>query len=72
MNRAKVLRARAEARRFIDRCNTLLDTEVIVGWEPKTGGINGPWQAYEAPAQQGAVRRASMDLTRALAEMRKP
>lgn len=33
---------------------------------------NGRKQRYNAPKFRGAVRRRSMDLTRALAEMRRP
>lgn len=70
MNRETVLQAVAEADRFIARVRELLDQQV-----PTYRGPNDypevPWQAHGAPAQQGAVRRASLDLTRSLARMRK-
>lgn len=73
MNRCTVEAARTEAQRFIKRCDELLATQVGA-YEPTTRSrVVRKWQhSTEAPKQTGAVRRASMDLTRALAEMRKP
>lgn len=55
-----IKRAQAEARRFLDRVDDLMFQV-----EEPTGHV---WSSKES----GALRRASMDLTRALAEMRKP
>ena len=74
MNRQTVKQARAEALRFVDRCNELLDI-VVDQYDPDTKSrIRLPWRSTTcgAPKQMGAVRRASMDLTRSLAAMRKP
>jgi len=58
MNRDKLAVAVAEAKRFIERAKAL---------PPTTPGI------YDYnPKEQGAIRRASMDLTRALADLRRP
>ena len=48
----------AEAKRFIKRAKELKEANSKEGW----------WHARES----GALRRASMDLTRALAKMRNP
>lgn len=61
MNKATVKAAIREARRFIIAAETL-----VQAWE---GGDAFNWTA---PKESGACRRASMDLTRKLAEMRKP
>jgi hypothetical protein len=75
MNRDSVLAARAEALRFIGRCDVLLGVE-ITRWNHTTEKFekSTPWWNTNdpAPSQTGAVRRASMDLTRSLAAMRKP
>ncbi len=63
MTRAKIKAAEAEARRFLERVKALravLDD----------GAEDDP--IWDCPRQSGAVRRASLDLTRALAEMRRP
>lgn len=60
----------AEAKRFIAKAELLL-----VAKQTKRSYIYGGvehFYADSAPKQSGATRRASMDLTRALAEMRKP
>jgi len=51
--------ARQEAKRFLERVLTLEDR------------IYGETLVLSGWAESGAVKRASMDLTRALAEMRK-
>ena len=61
----RIKAAYEEAKRFKDRCDDLFDRMYQDGDIEKFLGING----YK---ESGAVRRASMDLTRALAEMRKP
>lgn len=72
MNRIAVEQARREAQRFIERCNTLLATDVDTYDAATERRLPARWKYYGAPKEQGAVRRASMDLTRALAEMRRP
>lgn len=58
--RERVEEAVREAHRFIKRAENLLAC---------TSADQG---MYEFPVESGATRRASLDLTRALAEMRKP
>ena len=75
MNRRTVKDARAEAQRFIARCDALLATQVEQYDHETNRRSKTPWDgiyAFSAPKQTAAARRASMDLTRALAEMRKP
>lgn len=65
MQRERIKAAYEEALRFIAKVDALP--------EPKPY----EWQGRQFtndnyPKEQGAIRRASMDLTRALAEMRKP
>lgn len=55
----------AEARRFIQKAEAF---EAQVSAYLRGGSRH----YFSAPKESGAVRRASMDLTRALAEMRKP
>jgi len=62
MRKENITTAKAEAKRFLAR---LADLE-------RAQGKEGKWHSWEAPKERGALRRASMDLTRALAEMRKP
>ena len=72
MNRAKTKATVAAARRFIAAAETLLALKVDT-YQPETHDYRKePWEAHGAPIQQGAARRASMDLTRALADLRKP
>lgn len=61
MNLGTVNEAIAEARRFIKRAE---DWKRAEAEKAKT--------YYSNPKESGAVRRASMDLARALATMRKP
>lgn len=65
MNRDKLATAVAEADRFIKRAKALPKPE--------------PYECHgrtlmndNFPREQGAIRRASMDLTRALADLRRP
>ena len=58
MNRAKVQAAKGEAERFIERCDDYLN--------------DPPQYEFAVSKVGGAVRRASMDLTRALADLRRP
>jgi hypothetical protein len=61
MNAQKIENAMNEAYRFLAAADQWKKAE-----EEKRDG----W--YSLPKQSGAVKRASMDLTRALAELRKP
>ena len=70
MGRDDVEDAIAEAKRFIVRA------EVLLASTPSTYQRDGryreePWNGNGAPKLSGAVRRASLDLTRALAHMRR-
>jgi hypothetical protein len=65
MNRDNINRAVLEAQRFLDAVERLPEPE------PYDRHGSTIMRDYY-PKQQGAIRRASMDLTRALAEMRKP
>jgi hypothetical protein len=62
MRKENITAAKAEAKRFLARLAVLEGAQ----------GKEGKWHSWEAPKERGALRRASMDLTRALAEMRKP
>lgn len=65
MNRKKLDIAIAEAERFIARAKAL----------PKPEAYEHAGHAFthdNFPREQGFIRRASMDLTRALADLRKP
>lgn len=65
MDREKIKIAVAEAERFIERAKALP--------EPTPYQVNGHTFTNDYfPRESGAVRRASMDLTRALADMRRP
>ncbi|UYL87669.1 hypothetical protein SEA_VRESIDENCE_65 [Arthrobacter phage VResidence] len=87
MNRATIERAKAEAQRFIesaDKALRRLDEEV--DWRDRSyasrakHGYDGPMPApgtspddYSyGSAATGALRRHSMDLTRTLADLRRP
>ena len=65
MRKENITTAKAEAKRFLAR---------VSEWEK----AQSTYEAYghtfhnHTPKQSGSLRRASMDLTRALAEMRKP
>jgi len=63
MNYKKIKTAREEARRFLDR---------IKAWEvaiPEDADMNSIYNY--GTKESGAIKRASLDLTRALAELRK-
>lgn len=69
MKTEKVKLAIIEAKRFIERANKLVEAR-------KTqqsyvyGGVTHYYDSH-SPKESGSVRRASMDLTRCLADMRK-
>ena len=61
MNRQRIQEAEAEAERFLSRIADLMDK----------AKEDGDFSAIECGSlESGALRRASMDLTRALARMR--
>ena len=63
MNQINLQKAKAEAIRFLDRVKDLETCDSF--------GMVGA-RYYYPSKHTGAVKRASLDLTRALAEMRKP
>lgn len=65
MDRNKLNTAVKEALRFIERAKALPKPEPY-----EHHGHNLTHDNF--PKEQGAIKRASMDLTRALAELRKP
>lgn len=65
MNRNKLAIAVAEARRFIARAEALPQPEPY-----ECGGHTLTHDNF--PREQGAIKRSSMDLTRALADLRRP
>lgn len=65
MNQKSILAAEAEAKRFLARAKEWRDAQGSTLYN----GIN---YAHPTPKQGGALRRASLDLTRALASMRRP
>ncbi len=58
--------ARDEARRFLQRCAELEESN------PELLKTSSAWNSRQPNRATGAVRRASMDLTRALADLRRP
>ena len=67
VNREKLKIAIAEAERFIRRAKALPKPTTY------TVCLNcGPFENDNFPKESGAIRRASMDLTRALADLRRP
>lgn len=77
MSNTKLDRAVSEARRFLsvatDYQNAVHNEEVRVSKANKAVPAPTYRQYPNAfPAKSGATRRASMDLTRALADLRKP
>ena len=66
MQREKILEAKRLAQEFI---RSVSEMEAV---EAEMFERNGRKHRYNAPKFRGIVRRRSMDLTRALAEMRRP
>ena len=65
MDRKKLEIAVSEAKRFIERASALP--------EPVPYEVNGhTFINNNFPRESGAIRRSSMDLTRALADLRRP
>ncbi len=70
MKEATIQTAINEAQRFLDRANEALKRHVTDETEHGVTFMDG---GYLSPSREsGALRRASLDLTRALAEMRRP
>ena len=65
MNRERLAIAVAEAERFIERAKSLPQPE-----QYEHSGHTFTHNYF--PKEQGSIRRASMDLTRALADLRRP
>jgi hypothetical protein len=66
MKKENIKKAVAEAKRFI-ACAKALEEETVKSY------TNVEYTFYNSGTKEsGALRRASMDLTRSLAEMRKP
>lgn len=65
MARTKLAAAVGEAKRFIARAEALPNPEAY-----EHAGHS--WTRDYFPREQGAIRRASMDLTRSLADLRRP
>lgn len=78
MRRNDLLIAMHEAQRFVERAKDLIeatkrtDTATQAAFASLPNSI-APIQKWytDSPREQGAVKRASMDLTRALANLRK-
>lgn len=69
MKISAVKEAIKEAERFIKAAKKI---QTGTAWDAKTGSYVPSKDYIEIGKDSGACRRASMDLTRALAEMRKP
>jgi hypothetical protein len=67
MNKSKVAHAKVAAMRFIDAIDLMQADE----YKPCNGSSNSSDYFWASPKYRGAVKRASMDLTRALADMRR-
>lgn len=68
MDRAKLAAAVAEAERFVARAKALPEATTY----EIAGSKFNPFTNDNFPREQGAIKRASMDLTRALADLRRP
>ncbi len=65
MNRDKLKIAIQEAERFLERAKALP--------EPKKETWDGrEYETSNFPKEQGSIKRASLDLSRALSDLRKP
>lgn len=71
MDRRKLERAVAEALRFTATANALLASTPMYFQGPGLELKPEPWNGDGAPVLQGNTRRASMDLTRVLADLRR-
>jgi hypothetical protein len=59
-----------EAERFLKRAKRSKAAAVLFTPEPSIPNIE-PWLALNSPVDDAATKRSSMDLTRALAKLRK-
>ena len=64
MDIQKVRKAQQEAKEFVERAEAVIQIAVVRCREFVAG--------YDYPVETGALRRQSMELTRALAKMRRP
>lgn len=73
MNRQQIKDAKAEAKRFITDCDAALD-RLDDELEQNSWRTDGPQPGDHSSGsrQTGQLRRTSLDLTRALARMRRP
>lgn len=71
MTRSDLLAAVAEAQRFVDRARMLLLSKPESFQLDTNEYAPEPWNGSGSPKLSGAVKRASLDLTRALAAMRR-
>lgn len=72
MNLNKIDTAIAEAKRFIKTAEALKAAKKSRHEECKKWTDHSTVENAHCPREQGATRRASMDLTRALADLRRP
>lgn len=71
MNLTRILAAKLEAQRFILKVEAF-EMQHAEYMKAKAKAEKPDYHYFSAPKESGAVRRASMDLTRCLAQMRKP
>lgn len=72
MRRGSIDHARKEAERFLDRLTELQAAHDKHRTMQRNPGFEWEPDPLDGSKLSGSVRRASLDLTRALAEMRKP
>lgn len=77
MNRSQIAAAKFLALEFANRCDALievLDREVVERHERDPGYFDGKKRPSDSTSGKvsGALRRCSLELTRQLAEMRRP
>ena len=70
MTRTALMGVISEARRFIDKAEVLLRSQSADRVSPIDGTAYHT-DGFDASKESGAVRRASLDLTRALAALRR-
>lgn len=72
MNEYSLLAAVSEASRFINKAQQLSNAKQEAAAKHAEDSPDEPYLEGSFPAETGAVKRASMELTRALAILRKP
>lgn len=70
MDKKLIQTAKQEAERFLQRVAELEAVEAIE--KARHEKQKGTWHQKWFPVESGALRRSSLDLTRALAKMRRP